>query len=126
MIVKRMQSLAKMVMVGSQACGETIGEERKINYQLPKFHTEQYNIVPYSIIIPHILYCRPYSLIIELFISTREKLSWAVKAIKQYLEQALNRSSTLKKLEKIFLFKLNFFLPKKEFVFLVAFSLGWV
>ena len=121
-----MQSLAKMVMVGSQACGETIGEERKINYQLPKFHTEQYNIVPYSIIIPHILYCRPYSLIIELFISTREKLSWAVKAIKQYLEQALNRSSTLKKLEKIFLFKLNFFLPKKEFVFLVAFSLGWV
>ena len=117
-----MQSLAKMVMVGSQACGETIGEERKINYQLPKFHTtEQYNIVPYSIFIPHILYCRPYSLIIELFISTREKLSWAVKAIKQYLEQALNRSSTLKKLEIFFLFKLNFFLPKKEFVFFCCF-----
>ena len=115
-----MQSLAKMVMVGSQACGETIGEERKINYQLPKFHTEQY-IVPYSIFIPHILYCRPYSLIIELFISTREKLSWAVKAIKQYLEQALNRSSTLKKMEKIFLFKLNFFLPKNEFVFFGCF-----
>ena len=92
-----MQSLAKMVMVGSQACGETIGEERKINYQLPKFHTEQY-IVPNSIIIQHILYCRPYSLIIELFISIREKLSWAVKAIKQYLEQALNISSTGKDL----------------------------
>ena len=116
-----MQSLAKMVMVGSQACGETIGEERKINYQLPKFHTTEQYITTYSIFIPHILYCRPYSLIIELFISTREKLSWAVKAIKQYLEQALNRSSTLKKLEKIFLSKLNFFLPKKEFVFFGCF-----
>ena len=40
-----MQSLAKMVMVGSQACGETIGEERKINYQLPKFHTTEQYIV---------------------------------------------------------------------------------
>ena len=118
-----MQSLAKMVMVGSQACGETIGEERKINYQLPKFHTEQYNIVPYSIIIPHILYCRPYSLIIELFISTREKLSWAVKAIKQYLEQALNRSSTLK---RSFYSNLISFCLKRNLYFLVAFSLGWV
>ena len=122
-----MQSLAKMVMVGSQACGETIGEERKINYQLKKFHTtEQYNIVPYSIFIPHILYCRPYSLIIELFISTREKLSWAVKAIKQYLEQALNRSSTLKKLEFFFYLNLISFCLKRNLYFLVAFSLGWV